>query len=72
MAYIDQLKLGERADNDLIDEPEVTIGEAKAVMENGGPDRGLARDINHMACKARRVNEDLAETLERIGGSLRD
>ncbi len=71
MAYVDQLKREAGADKDLINELETTIGKAKAAMENGGADRSLAREVNRLARKARRVNEALAETLEGIGESLR-
>ncbi|MEM9401196.1 MAG: DUF305 domain-containing protein [Pseudomonadota bacterium] len=71
MAYIDQLKRTDGADKDLINELETTLGKVKGVMENGGVDRSLARDVNRLARKARRVNEALAETLEGIGDTLR-
>ncbi|MEM9335738.1 MAG: DUF305 domain-containing protein [Pseudomonadota bacterium] len=71
MAYVDQLKRQDGADKDLINELEMTIGKAKAAMESGDADRSLAREVNRLARKARRVNEALAETLEGIGDTLR-
>ncbi len=71
MAYVDQLKRDEGADKDMIVELETALGKAKAAMDEGKADRGLARDLNKLARKARKSNEQLAETLEGIGKSLR-
>ena len=53
MAYVDQLKREEVTDKDLINELENALGKAKAAMDEGKADRGLAREINKLARQAR-------------------